>query len=271
MNLLERQLVYPIPPLERGNWRPARFTYEDVWFRSEDSTQLHGWFLPRDNADRVILYCHPSEEQVADNGRLAAALGRRLNAEVFVFDYRGYGKSAGKPYEAGVIADGRSAQRWLAERTGVAVDDIVIIGRSIGGGVATALAGEMGARALVLQNTFTRLTEAAAVKFPWFPVAWFMQNRFPSIRRITNYRGPLFVAHGTKDTVVPVRMGRRLVRAAPGPRKVFFPIPGGFHDDPMPPDFYEDLLEFLDQVDAEHGPARSVAASGAAAGHAQPA
>ncbi|MEM7737386.1 MAG: alpha/beta hydrolase [Deinococcota bacterium] len=78
-----------------------------------------------------------------------------------------------------------------------------------------------------------------------------MQNRFPSIQRIANYHGPLFVAHGTQDAVVPLRMGRRLVRAAPGSRKVFFPIPGGFHDDPMPPDFYEDLLGFLYDVDQD--------------------
>lgn len=256
MTLLERQFVYPIPPLERGNWEPHRFEYEDILFQSEDGTQLHGWFLPRAGAKRTILYCHPSEEQVADNGRLASALGRRLDAEVLVFDYRGYGKSDGKPYEQGVIADGRSAQRWLAERTGREVDDIVLIGRSIGGGVATALAVELGAKALILQNTFTRLTEAAALRVPWFPVAWFMTNRFPSIRRITNYHGPLFVAHGAQDAVVPLRMGRRLVRASPSQHKVFFPIPGGQHDDPMPPDFYEDLLVFLDSVDDNTGSPR---------------
>ncbi|MEM1303950.1 MAG: alpha/beta hydrolase [Planctomycetota bacterium] len=266
MTPLERQLVYPIPPVERSNWRPARFQYEDVWFQSEDGTHLHGWFFPRKNASRVILYCHPSEEQVADAGRLASALVRRLDAEVMVFDYRGYGKSAGKPYEAGVIADGRAAQRWLAERTGVAIDDIVLMGRSIGGGVATALAVELGARALVLQNTFTRLTEAAALRVPWFPVAWFMRNRFPSIKRIAKYHGPVFLAHGTQDAVVPVRMGRQLIKAAPGSHKVFFPIPGGYHDDPMPPDFYEDLLEFLDEVDADAG-----VRSEPLAGHAQPA
>ena len=249
--LLERQLVYPIPPIGRSNWRPGRFEYEDIWFESEDSTRLHGWFFPREGAERVILYCHPSEQQVADNGRLAAAMSRRLNAQVFVFDYRGYGKSAGKPYEAGVIADGRAAQRWLAERVGCAVEDIVLVGRSIGGGVATALAVELGARALVLQNTFTRLTEAAALRVPWFPVAWFMRNRFPSIRRMASYDGPLFVAHGALDAVVPLWMGRRLVRASPSARKVFFPIPGGHHDDPMPPDFYEDLLSFLSEVDLQ--------------------
>lgn len=253
MTLLERQLVYPIPPVERANWRPERFEYEDVWFQSEDGTQLHGWFFPREGAKRVVLYCHPSEEQVADNGRLASAIGRRLDAEVLVFDYRGYGKSAGKPFEAGVIADGRAAQRWLAERTGIAVDEVVLIGRSIGGGVATALAVQLGAKALVLQNTFTRLTEAASLRVPWFPVAWFMRNRFPSIKRIANYHGPLFVAHGAKDAVVPLRMGRRLVKAASGTHKVFFPIPGGLHDDPMPPDFYEDLLEFLEMVDEQRG------------------
>ena len=109
------------------------------------------------------------------------------------------------------MADGMAAQRWLAEREGVDTEDIVVMGRSIGGGVAVAVAAEQGARALVLENTFSRMTDAAAVLYPWLPVRLVMRNRYNSIRRIQKYHGP----------AVPMpRHGRRSRADRAGPQAV---------------------------------------------------
>src|SRR5207247_3727660 len=119
-----------------------------------------------------------------------------LAATVFVYDYRGYGRSRGKPAERGCVADGMAAHRWLAEREGVDMDDIVLMGRSIGGGVAVAAAAEQGARALVLEATFSRMTDAAANLYPWLPVRLVMSNRYNSVKRMQKFIWPLLQRPG---------------------------------------------------------------------------
>src|SRR5690349_19367064 len=119
MMFLETNLVYPIPPLSQGDWQPTSFHYEDVHFRSADGTKLHGWFIRHPDPKRAILYCHGNGEDVSSVGEFAAMLSESLHASVFVFDYRGYGHSEGRPNEAGCIADGSAAQHWLAEKAGI--------------------------------------------------------------------------------------------------------------------------------------------------------
>ena len=216
-NFIERPLVYPRPSRERGDWRPRWLRPQNVWFRSADNTKLHGWYVPNPDARRLVVYCHGNGEHVADQANLVFRLQSHLAATVFVFDYRGYGRSRGKPDERGCVSDGLAAQRWLAEREGVDTDDIVVMGRSIGGGVAVANGGRQGARALVLENTFSRMTDAAAVLYPWLPVRLVMTNRYNSIRRIKGYQGPVFQCHGTADDMVPIELGPQTVRSGPDP------------------------------------------------------
>ena len=249
--MIERSLVYPAPSRERGDWRPKWLRPQNVWFRASDETKLHGWYIPHPEAQRLVVYCHGNGEHVADQANLMFRLQSNLQATLFVFDYRGYGRSRGKPYEKGCVADGMAAQRWLAEKEGVATDDIVMVGRSIGGGVAVAAAAEQGARALVLENTFSKMTDAAAALYPWLPVKLVMRNRYNSLKRIKKYHGPVFQCHGTADEVVPIELGRRLHATAPTEFKQFFEIPNARHNDSLPPKYYTALASFLDRVDAK--------------------
>src|SRR5947209_3902895 len=94
--------------------------------------------------------------------------------------------------------------RWLRpQNVWFRSDDIVLLGRSIGGGVAVAAAGEQGGRALVLEATFSRMTDAAANLYPWLPVRLVMSNRYNSVKRMQKYEGPLFQSHGADDEMVP--------------------------------------------------------------------
>jgi uncharacterized protein len=251
---IERSLVYPRPSRERGDWRPRWLRPQNVWFRSADNTKLHGWYIPNPDARRLVVYCHGNGEHVADQANLMFRLQSHLAATVFVFDYRGYGRSRGKPHERGCIADGMAAQRWLAEREGVDTEDIVIMGRSIGGGVAVAMAGEQGARALVLEATFSRMTDAAAALYPWLPVRLVMSNRYNSLRRIKKYTGPLFQCHGNADEMVSIKLARRLFESAPSAEKHFYEVHYGRHNDTHPPAYYAALAAFLDQVDEKSKP-----------------
>jgi len=251
IKLIERKLVYPRPSRERGDWRPRCLRPQNVWFRSADSTKLHGWYVPNPEARRLIVYSHGNAEHVADHVGLIMRLQTQLQATVFVYDYRGYGKSRGTPSERGCVADGLAAQRWLAEREGVDPEDIIVMGRSIGGGVAVAAAAELGARALVLEATFSRLTDSAKALYPWLPVRVVMRNRYNSMKRIQKYQGPLFQCHGTGDKVVPLSLGKMLFNASPSRVKHFHEIPFAGHNDSPPASYYAALSTFLDRVDEQ--------------------
>lgn len=263
LSTLERNLVYPAPPFNRGNWETRWVGHEDVYFSSQGpgrrEERLHGWYCPHPAPRHVVLYSHGQSEHVASLVSVVARLQETLGASVLLYDYRGYGKSTGHPTEAGCVADGLAAQQWLAERTGLLPEQIVIMGRSLGGAVSVAVAAERGAKALVLESTFSRLTDVAAYRFPWAPVRRVMHERYDSIERIRRYDGPLMQLHGSKDRVVPAKMGRDLFAACPSERKRFFVHRGGKHHDPAPLTFYAKLDAFLREVDESEPGALPVA------------
>jgi len=246
MMFFENWLVYPVPTVSSPEaWKISQAAQTDVYFEAEDGTTLHGWFFAHAEPRHAVLYCHGNGEDISHNAVYMDFLRDKLKASIFLFDYRGYGKSEGSPYEQGVILDGLAAQRWLAEKMKLRTDQIVLIGRSLGGGVAVALAEQQGAGALVLQNTFASIAEVAAGKFPWLPVRWIMRNRFPSAERITGYTGPLLQIHGTADRVVPYAQGKRLFAAATGQPKQWIENVGGTHNGQLPNHYFQTLVEFL--------------------------
>lgn len=245
---LEKSLVFVPSPYPNGNWSPAGLTFEDAWFRSADGTQLHGWYVPHDRPRAVILFCHGNAGNVTHRARALRALHDWVGASVLVFDYRGYGKSKGAPSEEGVLADARAARAWLARRAGIDENEIVLLGRSLGGGVAVDLAAADGARALVLESTFTSLPDVAAAAYPLLPVRMLMQTRLDSASKIGNYHGPLLESHGDADKVVPYKLGRRLFQAANEPKQ-FLTIRRGGHNELPPREYYNILGNFLSSID----------------------
>ena len=244
MLFLENWLIYPAPRYPDGDWEAAHLPHEDVHFTSADGTRLHGWFVEHPQPRAVVLYCHGNGEHIAYNDQFLKMLRDKLRVSVFAFDYRGYGRSEGQPFETGILADAEAAQAWVATRTGLAPTDIVLMGRSIGGGVAVHLASKNGARGLILESTFSSLPDVAARQFPWLPVRWLMKNRYDSRRKIADYRGPLLQSHGDCDELVPMQLGKELFAAAAGPKE-FYCVGGGDHNCMQPPDYYRKLDEFL--------------------------
>ncbi len=242
---LENTLLYPAPKFPDGDWKADYLQHEDFEFASADGTQLHGWLLEHKNPQAVLLYCHGNGDSVANAAPYLDGLRRRHRLTIFVFDYRGYGKSAGSPSEQGILADGQAAQNWLANRAGIQPAGVVLMGRSLGGAVAIDLAANHGARGLILQNTPTSMPEAAQRIYWFLPVKWLMKNRYDSFAKIVRYHGPLFQSHGTSDSLVPFEMGRRLFDAAATANKKFFAVEGGDHNDFEPPEYDLAFAEFL--------------------------
>jgi uncharacterized protein len=244
MMFLEEHLIF-VPTKSPGPERhPAGLNVEDAWFLAADGTRLHGWYAPHPNPHAVILFCHGNAGNVTDRDYAMRCLHDSVGASVLVFDYRGYGQSQGKPSEAGLLADARAARVWLAEREKIAEDQIVLLGESLGGGVAVDLAATDGARALVLESTFNSLPDLAAHYFPWLPVRWLMKTRFNSEAKIGSYQGPLFQSHGDRDTLIPIEFGQRLFAAANEPKQ-FMLIQYRDHNDARPREYYEALAKFF--------------------------
>jgi hypothetical protein len=241
----ETWLVYRPLSAADGDWDSVDLQHEDVWFESSDGTRIFGWFLPHPSPKMTILYCHGNAGNLAYHAVYAAQIREELGASVFIFDYRGYGRSEGKPFEKGIVEDGLAAQRWLAERMGIESKDIVVWGRSLGGGVAVAVAAQQDARALVLENTFSSAVDVAAGKYIWLPVRFLMRNRYDCVASIGNYKGPVIQSHGALDRIVPIKYGRRLFDAIPSTQKRFLELPDTGHNHQPSDDYYSEIRDFL--------------------------
>jgi fermentation-respiration switch protein FrsA (DUF1100 family) len=202
--------------------------FEDVTFRTEDGIALNGWYVGVDEAPFTILLCHGNGGNIMH--RLdTIGLFHSLGLSCFVFDYRGYGKSEGRPNEVGTYRDARAAYSWLTQRKSVPADQIVLLGRSLGGSVAAHLAGQVETRALVVESSFTSYPDMGARMYPYMPVRLFARFRYNTRAHLAKVRCPVLVMHSREDKLVPFEFGRRLFDAAREPKR-FVEIKGGHND-----------------------------------------
>ena len=247
MMIFERSFIFFPARYPEGDWQPQGISFEDAWFESADGTRIHGWYVPHERPRAVVLFCHGNAGNVSHRAEMLRILHEGVGVSVLIFDYRGYGRSQGRPDEPGVLADARAARKWLATRADVGQEEIVLMGRSLGGAVAVDLAAGQRARALVVESSFSSLPEVAAYHYPWLPVRWMMRTRFDSAGKIGTYHGPLLQSHGTADTIVPYRFGRRLFEAANQPKQ-FVALPELDHNEPQPVEYYRALIALLDDL-----------------------
>ena len=249
--LFENSLVYPDPGMQ-GDWQPADVDFEEVMFQSEDGTTICAWFLPAPDSVETpenLLLCHGNGENVAmSTAHMGDKLRHLLGANVLVFDYRGYGKSGGSSHEAGILLDAEAAMKWLNEKTGTRPDDVIVAGHSIGGGPACHVASKLGAKALVLQRTFSSLTDAARSNFWFIPVDLLMSNRYPSAEKIKTCDRPLFQSHGDRDYLVPIKSGRKLFDSSPATHKTFYINRNKGHWDRLPDEYWAKLKQFVTAI-----------------------
>jgi fermentation-respiration switch protein FrsA (DUF1100 family) len=247
----ENALVFRACTASESWLEPRGMTVRDVRFRSADGTELHAWWIPPERPDAgAVLVSHGNGGNLSYRGFLAGNLSMLTGAGVLLYDYPGYGHSAGTPSEAGCYAAADAAYDWLTTTGKVPPGRVVLVGESLGGGVAVDLAARTEHRALVLFCTFTTLPAAAKARYPFLPTHTMMRNRFDSLSKIDRCRRPLFLAHGTADGSVPVRLGEELFAAAPGPKE-FLRVEGAGHNDLLSERVYLALKAFLDRHPAE--------------------
>lgn len=253
----ETYLVYPGSKYPKGDWEPTGFDFKEVAFSSQDGTKLVGWYLPSSTSqeasgsNQTVLICHGNAENVSQSSRSNGDQFRdAIGADVFEFDYRGYGKSEGSPHEVGVLADAEAAMQWICEKTGKAPDQIILVGHSLGGGPAVHLANACGCKALILQRTFSSTADVGQLNYPWLPIRYVMRNQYRSSEKIKSCTQPLFQTHPGSDQVIPIELAQKLFEASPSKQKMFTTHEGLGHYDPPPRSYWRAIKRFVESVDS---------------------
>jgi len=192
--------------------------FENISFETKDRLRLSGWFIPKENARGVLLFCHGNAGNIGH--RLESIQDfHQLGLDIFVFDYRGYGESEGKPTEMGTYEDAEAAWRYLVEERQVNPDKIVVFGRSLGGAVASWLASRHTPGALILESTFTSLPDIAATLYPYLPVRLMLRFKYNTVEYLSEVNCPALIIHSRDDEIMPFIHGQRLFETAPEPKK----------------------------------------------------
>lgn len=206
-------------PSELYTWN-----YEDV-FVTVGKYSTHGWFVPAaDEANGTILFSHGNAGNIADRSE-SIGLFRELGYNVFIYDYGGYGRTSGKASEERCYEDIRAAWRYLTEERGIAPSDIVLFGRSLGGGPTAQLATEVQPRAVILESTFTSVADMASQQFPMFPARLLVRHEFDTISKVPRITAPILHIHSPEDDIIPYAHGQRLFEASTEP-KTFLNLKG---------------------------------------------
>lgn len=224
----------------------AGMRYEDVEFVAEDGVGLHGWFVPAADSKASLLFFHGNAGNISH--RLESiAIFNALGLDVFIFDYRGYGRSQGKTSEAGTYLDAEAAWRYLTETRGVAADDIVVFGRSLGSSIAAWLASRRRPAGLIVESGFSSVPSMAQRLYPFLPVKWLAKFRYDTASYVSALDCPLLVVHSKTDEIIPFAEGLAVYDAAPADKRLL-EIRGGHNDGFLVSgaDYINGLRSFID-------------------------
>jgi fermentation-respiration switch protein FrsA (DUF1100 family) len=245
--MIERYFIYfPARGLE-GDPSHWGLAFEDVFLTTSDRVQLHGWFVPG-RQDVTWLWLHGNAGNISHRLENLRLLHDELGINVFILDYRGYGRSEGTPSERGTYLDAEAAVAYLRSRPDVAHDRIIYFGRSLGAAVAVELATRHRPLALILESPFPSVPFMARRTYPFLPVWPLLRTRYDSLTKIGNVQVPLLVLHGDRDSIVPIEAGKKLFDAAREPKQ-FYTIRGADHNDTYVVggrDYFAALARFLD-------------------------
>ncbi len=228
--------------------------FEDLYFTAPDGVRLNGWFIPFPASTSTLVWFHGNAGNMGDRLENIKLLHDYVNVNIFIFDYRGYGRSEGRPSEEGVYLDGEAALDLVKNKTSNAgARKTILFGRSLGAAVATEIATRFESNGLILESPFISVAEMARVVFPFLPIRPLLRTRFDTREKIEKIKVPLLVLQGDRDDVVPYEHGKRVFEAAPEPKK-FFTIPGAAHNDTYivgGKRYFQQLKEFIDGCSGE--------------------
>ncbi|HOD11849.1 MAG TPA: alpha/beta hydrolase [Candidatus Omnitrophota bacterium] len=200
-----------------------RYLFSEVFFQTEDGLTLNGWFFRYPSAQATLLFFHGNGGNVCH--RLdKILLFRDMGLNVFIIDYRGYGKSQGRPSEQGVYQDAIAAFDYLSGRLDIHKDKIIGYGESLGGVVALELARKRPFAALIVDSSFSSVADIAKLYYPFIP-AFLLRTRMDAASYSRDIKAPKLFIHSQNDDIVPFTLGKKLFDAAAEPKE-FLAIQG---------------------------------------------
>lgn len=244
--LEQKGLYYPYKDVPET---PASLGIEfaEVNFKTDDGELLNGWFVPAQEAKVTVLYCH------GNAGNIYHRLHKvkffyEMGVNFFIFDYRGYGKSTGRPSETGLYKDAQAAYDYLLSRSDVDKNKIVVYGKSLGGPVAADVCLHRKVCALILEGSFATVPLRAQQLYPFLPMQLLITQRYDTLAKVKKIKIPKLIAHGREDDVISFWHGETLFNAAAQPKQ-FLPFAGGHNDDVyVTSDAYkQELRKFLEE------------------------
>ena len=240
--VFQRHLLY-FPDVRRPELGDlAALGVREIILKTADGLSLLSWYLPPRDGRPVIAYFHGNGGHI---GYRAERLRRfaRTGYGVLMAEYRGYGGNPGTPSERGLVADGVAVLDFLGGE-GITPNRLVIYGESLGTGVAVPLAAQREVAGVILEAPFTSVAEVAQHHYSFIPASALVRDRFDSLARIGDVKGPILVLHGERDRIVPVRFGRALFEAAPQPKELWL-APEAGHEDLVRYGAFEAVLDFV--------------------------
>ena len=201
--------------------------YDGLSLLTSDAQKIQAWFIPKQGAKNVILFFH------GNGGNLSHRLEKisffhSLGFNVFIMDYRGYGKSSGSPSEQGLYKDAQSSYDYLITALKFKPEQIILFGESLGAAVATEMALKNKVGAVILESAFSSVSDMTKQILPLFPTL-LLRSRFDSYSKINSIKVPKMFIHSHNDEIVPYALGRKLYEKAASP-KLFVEISGGHNE-----------------------------------------
>lgn len=225
----ENTIIYHPIKYPNGLWDTSEMPLpvKDVWFTAEDGVKLHGWYVPSEGAVGTLLFFHGNAGNITHRLENIFFL-HHLKLNVFIFDYRGFGRSEGEPDEDDIYLDSQAAYDTVLTQPGVSLSSLFIFGRSLGGPFAAYTASKNPAAGLILESTFTNAVDWADRKMSIIP-GWYISAKLNTQGYVANLNTPKLFIHGTMDNIIPYTLGRELYKAAAQPKE-FYSIVGAGHN-----------------------------------------
>jgi len=204
------------------------YEYDSIMFKTSDNMTLNGWFIPNHASQRVVLFFHGNTGNIS-HCMESIEMFHRMGLGTFIFDYRGYGHSVGRPTEQGTYHDAQAAWEYIVNERGISPDNIVVLGRSLGGAIASWLVSQYSPKAFIIESTFTTAADIAAEQFPHVPARLLNRFHYNVLENIKKVTCPVLIVYSKDDKIAPIHHGIKLFDAANEPKQ-FLEIQGD-HDD----------------------------------------
>ncbi len=213
-------------PMKEIQFNPGLlgFSFEDVYIKTQDNIRINGWFIPADKARYTLLFYHGNAGNIGHRLEKIMLL-HKLALNIFIIDYRGYGRSQGRPGEQGIYLDAQAAYDYLTNERRINPEQIILYGESLGCAAVIHAAAANKVGALIVEGAFTRGRDMARRIYPFLP-AFLFSDSFDSLSKIKSIAAPKLFIHSTNDEIVPFALARQLYEAAGEPKR-FAEIRGG--------------------------------------------